>query len=377
MRNKRYYRGLGERRSEGWRQLPEIDPDLLRKPEGYLAAANLSAAVDVALTLGMPLLLTGEPGCGKSQLAHSIAWELDLGEPLEFNVKSDTQGRDLFYGFDTLGRFHAAHSAQGDTDPRRFVSFNALGKAILYAKFEDYLVKMFGFPAERIAHPGKPRRSVVLIDEIDKAPKDVPNDILAEIETLRFRVPEIEAVHGKEVVISLKNESDSEKINAYRPIVIITSNSEKALPDAFLRRCVYFDVPFPPFEIEIDRSEDAGAVSVEDIVKKRLGARFADGIGAPDRDAQFMRDCLDFFAFLRLPRHNLEKKPSLAELLSWIEFMLPLYQNQETEKGLKDLDENEMARFVEGVKVTLFKNRKDQQRAPDLVAEWKKLPERN
>jgi MoxR-like ATPase len=103
------YRGDGRQRPEAARALPDVDPEALRNPEHYLAGPDLRAAVTTALTLWMPLLLTGEPGSGKSRLAHSLAWELDL--PLfEFVVKSDTQARDLFYRFDTVGRFHASQS---------------------------------------------------------------------------------------------------------------------------------------------------------------------------------------------------------------------------------------------------------------------------
>lgn len=130
----RIYTGRGGRAPAKLKDLPSINPEALRAPEGYLAPPDLAAAVDVALTLGMPLLLTGEPGSGKSALADSVAHELGLGQALRFVVKSDTEARDLFYRFDTVGRFHAAQTPGADAHPGRYISFAALGKAILHAK---------------------------------------------------------------------------------------------------------------------------------------------------------------------------------------------------------------------------------------------------
>ncbi len=178
---------------------------------------ELAAAVDVALTLGMPLLLTGEPGSGKSGLADSLAWELGLGEPLRFPVQSDTESRDLFYRFDTVGRFHAAQTRAPAESPAadagRFISFEALGRAILLAK-PVAIEAALGLPPGSLGHPGAPCRSVVLIDEIDKAPRDVPNDILVEIERMEFGVPELRVGDGQPVRVALGADE-----NRYRPIV--------------------------------------------------------------------------------------------------------------------------------------------------------------
>jgi AAA domain (dynein-related subfamily) len=153
---------------------------------------------------------------------------LGLESPLVFETKATSMSRDLFYTFDNLRRFQAAHAAERDLDPRGFIQFNALGLAILRTLPWEEIV--------RVAPPdlchAAPGQSVVLIDEIDKAPRDFPNDILNELEHLYFRIPEL----GGEVVRANP---------VLRPIVIMTSNSEKSLPDAFLRRCIFYHIPFP------------------------------------------------------------------------------------------------------------------------------------
>ncbi|MER2602622.1 MAG: AAA family ATPase, partial [Candidatus Competibacter phosphatis] len=223
----RIYTGQGGRAPAKVKDLPSVNPEALRAPEGYLAPPDLAAAVDVALTLGIPLLLTGEPGSGKSALADSVAYELGLGRALRFVVKSDTEARDLFYRFDTVGRFHAAQTPGADAHPGRYISFAALGKAILHAKLPSF-VEALGVPAHAVDHPGERTRSVVLIDEIDKAPRDVPNDILVEIETMQFDIPELSGGGQGAVRVGL---DDARNENQYRPIVIFTSNREKALPE--------------------------------------------------------------------------------------------------------------------------------------------------
>ena len=352
------YRGKGKANPNGAADLPVIDPGALRGAPGYRASPNLAAAVEVALRLGMPLLLTGEPGCGKSLLADSVAWELGLGEPLRYVVKSDTQGRDLLYTHDALARFQTSGDAP---DPRRFITFNALGKAILHAKPRSFAETDLGLPMDRVQHPGEPRRSVVLIDEVDKAPRDVPNDLLTEIEEMRFRIPEIEATLGKNVSIALAA-SDDENREAelpFRPIVIITSNSEKALPEAFLRRCIYYHVPFPRFESELsDAEHEAGAVTVEKIVDARLASRFGTQ-GNPLVD-----EALGLFRTLRRTQTPLKRRPSLAELLNWLEF---LSAKEPLPRSLKALGREQV---VLGVCTILLKNLDDQTRGASLVDDW-------
>ena len=265
------FTGQGETPAGGWENLPPVDRNAQRDPSKYIASSDLAAAVNVALTLGMPLLLTGEPGSGKSQLAYRIAWELgfpklrehdEWPEPLRFVVKSTTEARDLFYTFDTVGRFHAAQNQNpnaggDDSQAVNFIEYQALGLAILRAK------GLHGLARDGKAHivgehhrayvSEESMRSVVLIDEIDKAPRDVPNDILAELEEMQFAIPEL---RREEVRIRRDDEP-------FRPIVIITSNNERDLPEAFLRRCVYHHLPFPDDE------------TLERIVMSRLGDRFS------------------------------------------------------------------------------------------------------
>ena len=135
---------------------------------------GLRNAVNVALLLNQPLLLTGAPGSGKTRLADSVAYELDLGTPLKFETKSTSQARDLFYVYDALGRFHKDREG---ADALSYITFNALGLAIL--RTLDGNTAGNYLPASQV--PKEPRRSVVLIDEIDKAPRDFPNDVLNEL----------------------------------------------------------------------------------------------------------------------------------------------------------------------------------------------------
>jgi MoxR-like ATPase len=265
-------------------------------PGGYLPDPGLVDAVNVALLLGRPLLLTGEPGTGKTQLAYSVAWQL-AGRKLlnltstrveKFETKSSSLAKDLFYSFDTIGRFQAAHGG-GRANNLDYLSFNALGRAILNALPRPEVESLI---PERFPHNG-PARSVVLIDEIDKAPRDFPNDLLNEIEHMYFKIPEL----GNTVVGGPEKLADDLK-----PIVIITSNSERNLPDPFLRRCIYYDIPFP-----------SGA-ELREILLSRLQR-------LTPRDDRLVKDALDFFLKLRdenIPR----RKISPAELIQWLVFLL-------------------------------------------------------
>jgi MoxR-like ATPase len=356
-----FYHGDGRQHTEVLEALAALDlrPEELLRPEGYRATPDLRAAVSTALMLGMPLLLTGEPGSGKSRLAGSIAHELDL--PLiEFAVKSDTRATDLLYRFDAVGRFHASQAEGRAADARRFLTFEAIGRALLHAKPRDYSYGTdddgLGLPEAAVEHPGRRTRSVVLIDEIDKAPRDVPNDLLNEIDRMRFHIPEL-AGEGEPIPLVALAQAERQ----YRPIVVITSNSEKALPEPFLRRCVYHHLTLPPFR-EDPEAEDA-EVTIESIVWGRLAARFG-GDGGERRFAELMH----LFRFLRREARGLERRPGLAELLVWLLALVPERAGHDSaHPGLEQDWDNLRTKTRD----CLLKNPADQSRVDDLLGQWR------
>jgi MoxR-like ATPase len=300
------------------------------KPERYLPDEGLVDAVNVALLMGQPLLLTGEPGTGKTQLAYRLAWELGYGDPLKFETKSTSRAQDLFYTYDALARFRDAQSGAGERDARAYLTYNALGEAVLLtrppAAVAPYLPPGF-------AHPG-PRRSVVLIDEVDKAPRDFPNDLLNELDELYFRIPELGNAR-------VEAEPD------LRPVVVITSNSEKDLPDPFLRRCIYYNIPFP--------ERESGRLA--EIVVNRLGVYAGHGGGT------FLEDALDLFYALRAPAAGLRKKPATAELLGW---MVTLQESADgADNPLRSGDD-----VVLKTLSTLVKTAEDQENAINVAKRW-------
>jgi MoxR-like ATPase len=222
----------------------------------YLTDRALEAAVNCALALERPLLVKGEPGTGKTLLAEAIAEALGL-PLLSWTVKSTTRAQDGLYVYDTVQRLYDARFGEGDTkDIGRYIRLGPLGRAF-----------------------SAPSRVVLLIDEIDKADLEFPNDLLEELDRMRFRVMET----GEEVAAR------------ERPVVIITSNNEKELPDAFLRRCVFHFIDFPDAD---------------------LMARILE-VHHPGLDARLAEQALGAFYRIRSVAH-LRKRPSTSELIDWI-----------------------------------------------------------
>jgi len=270
--------------------------ELSDHPSGYLPDSGLVDAVNVALILNKPLLLTGEPGTGKTQLAYSVAWQLANRKLMnissnhieKFETKSSSDAKDLLYIFDTVRRFHSAQSG-GSTNNADYITYNALGMAILNALPYDQVKSAL---PEDFQYNGQ-IRSIVLIDEIDKAPRDFPNDLLNEIEQMYFKIPELGNVQiGGPGILP----------DEFRPIVIISSNSERNLPDPFLRRCIYYDIPFPT-EKELNG-----------ILLSRLPHLIS-------KNNSLLRESIDFFMKLRKER-IVRRKISSAELILWLAFML-------------------------------------------------------
>ncbi|MGH9888239.1 MAG: AAA family ATPase [bacterium] len=259
--------------------LPPLDPGLWNDdPSGYVAEPGLQDAVNVSLALGQPLLVTGEPGTGKTQLAASIGHALGLPQPLVFRTKSTSTARDLFYRYDSLRHFHDAQFSDQPPSIEGYIHYDALGLAILLSMPSDEADPLL---PHQLKGRG-PIRSVVLIDEVDKAPRDLPNDVLDELESMSFTVKETGRTFAAD--------------RRFRPAVVLTSNSEKTLPDAFLRRCVFYHLTFPDH------------ARLGEIVRRRLG---------PTRlTSQNIDQAIRHFESVR--QLGLRKKPSTAELIAWL-----------------------------------------------------------
>jgi MoxR-like ATPase len=224
--------------------------------DDYLAPAELRDAVNVAIALEKPLLIRGEPGTGKTVLAEAIAEGLTM-ELLTWNIRSTSKAQEGLYVYDTVQRLNDARFDDRDiTDVRRYIKYGPLGSAFL-----------------------ADQRIVLLIDEVDKADIEFPNDLLHELDRMTFSVAETGETH----------------VARQRPVVVITSNNEKELPDAFLRRCVFHYIAFPERDL------------MEDIVR----------VHHPDIEGDMLAQVLVRFYWLR-DLDAVRKRPSTSELIDWI-----------------------------------------------------------
>lgn len=257
----------------------------------YVATEELKMAVNAALTLERPLLIKGEPGTGKTQLALEVAKSLDA--PLiEWHIKSTTKAHQGLYEYDAVSRLR--DSQLGDERVHDISNYIVKGK--IWEAFNS------------------DKRAVLLIDEIDKADIEFPNDLLQELDRMEFFVYETqELVKAK-----------------HRPLIIITSNNEKELPDAFLRRCFFHYIRFPEVE------------TMREIVE----------VHYPNLKQDLLAEALGLFFQVR-EANGLKKKPSTSELLDWIKLLL---SEELTAKALREQSTDNILPKMHGA---LLKNEQD------------------
>ena len=236
------------------------DMNVFKGSDNYVVTDELMNAVNVSIALKKPLLIKGEPGTGKTMLAEAIAESLDM--PLIiWSIKSTTKAQDGLYVYDTVQRLYDSQFGEGDVkNIGQYIKLGKLGEA---------------FTSDE--------QVVLLIDEIDKADLEFPNDLLWELDKMEFYINET-----KETVTA-----------KHRPIVIITSNAEKELPDAFLRRCIFHYIEFPDAE------------KMEEIIRVHYG----------DIDKKLVENALEAFYKIR-DMKDLQKRPSTSELLDWIQALM-------------------------------------------------------
>jgi MoxR-like ATPase len=259
--------------------------------ENYVAGDDLTLAVNAAITLERPLLIKGEPGTGKTVLAIEVAKA--LGAPLiEWHIKSTTKAHQGLYEYDAVGRLRDGQL--GEESAKDISNYIKRGKL------------WEGFTSEK--------RPILLIDEIDKADIEFPNDLLQELDRMEFFVYETgETIKAK-----------------HRPIIIITSNNEKELPDAFLRRCFFHYIQFPEPEV------------MADIVE----------VHHPGLKSDLLKSALNVFYDIR-DQNAIKKKPSTSELLDWIKLLL----NEDIDAST--LRENNQRKLIPPLYGALLKNEQD------------------